>query len=238
MKKSLKKVSAFLLALGVAASVTASAFAADSSVTYDGNAQDFIFAPGSEHSPTDLFVNFKGVMPGDSLTQKIHIQNDADDSVDVKIYLRSLGAQPGSEEFLSQMNLTVEQDGASTLFEAPADQTAGLTDWVCLGTFKSGASVDLNVTLNVPITMGNDFQQAIGNPDWEFKVEEIPVPTETEPDTDTEPDTGTPGTETPTAPDDNGEAPDTGDSARLGVIGGVALAAGAVVVLTITRRKK
>lgn len=232
MKKSLKKVSALLLALGVAASVTASAFAADSSVTYDGNAQDFIFAPGSEHSPTDLFVNFKGVMPGDSLTQKIHIQNDADDSVDVKIYLRSLGVQPGSEEFLSQMNLTVEQDGASTLFEAPADQTAGLTDWVCLGTFKSGASVDLNVNLNVPITMGNDFQQAIGNLDWEFKVEEIPVPTEKEPDTEE------PSTETPTVPEGNGEAPGTGDSARLGVIGGVALAAGAVVVLTITKRKK
>lgn len=238
MKKSFKKVSALLLALGVAASVTASAFAADSSVTYDGNAQDFIFAPGSEHSPTDLFVNFKGVMPGDSLTQKIHIQNDADDSVDVKIYLRSLGAQPSSEEFLSQMNLTVEQDGASTLFEAPADQTAGLTDWVCLGTFKSGASVDLDVTLNVPITMGNDFQQAIGNLDWEFKVEEIPVPTETESDTDAEPDTGTPSTDAPSVPEDNGGAPDTGDSARLGVIGGVALAAGAVVVLTITRRKK
>lgn len=55
--------------------------------------------------------------------------------------------------------------------------------------------------------MGNDFRQAIGNLDWKFKVEEIPVPTETEPDT------GTPSTEAPSVPDDNGEAPDTGDSA-------------------------
>lgn len=231
MKKSFKKVSALLLALGVAASVTATAFAADSSVTYDGDAQDFIFAPGSEQSPTDLFVNFKGVMPGDSLTQKIHVKNTADDSVDVKIYLRSLGAQAGSEDFLSQMNLTVEQEGASPLFEAPADQTAGLTDWVCLGTFKSGASIDLDVTLNVPVTMGNDFQQAIGNLDWEFKVEEIPVPTETQ-----EPSTQPP-TEPGTVPSDNGETPDTGDAASSAVLGVAALAAGAAVVLTITRRK-
>ncbi|MFR8012458.1 MAG: hypothetical protein ACLU8W_12030 [Clostridia bacterium] len=159
------------------------------------------------------------------------MQNTADDSVDVKIYLRSLGAQAGSEGFLSQMNLTVEQEGASPLFEAPAGQTAGLTDWVCLGTFKSGASIDLNVTLNVPVTMGNDFQQAIGNLDWEFKVEEIPVPTETQ-----EPSTQPP-TEPVTVPSDNGETPDTGDAASSAVLGVAALAAGAAVVLTITRRK-
>lgn len=175
MKKTLKAISMLLAAVVLAVVFSTTAFAAeDGTVTYDGNAQEFIFEPGSAYSPTDLFTNFKGVMPGDKLTEQIVVKNDRTDKL-AKIYMRSLGAQLETEEFLSQMTLTVEQDGTSELFNAPSDQTAQLTDWVLLGEFQPGAEVTLNVTLNVPIEMDNTYAFEIGYLDWQFKVEEFPI---------------------------------------------------------------
>lgn len=177
MKRILKRLFTLLAALAVVTGMTVTAFAAGT-VTYDGNAKKFIFEPGSEYSPTDLFSDFKGVMPGDCITQKVYIKNDVSNDVKIKLYMRSLGAEEGSEDFLSKLKLRVWQEGESNLFDAPADQTAQLTDWVYLGTFYSGAEIDLNVTLDVPKELGNEHQLAVGHLDWQIRVEEFPVETD------------------------------------------------------------
>ena len=174
----MKKIITILITLAVLLSSTVTVFAADGKVTYSGNAGNFVFEPGSEHSLTDLFPNFKGVMPGDTLTQKITVKNDADNKVKVKIYMRSLGAHEDSVEFLSQLGLKVsksEENKMAYMFDAAANETAQLTDWVCLGTLYSGGEVNLDVTLNVPTSLDNEFQNKIGYLDWEFMIEEFPI---------------------------------------------------------------
>lgn len=212
MKNIVKRIFLLLCTGILAAGMHLQAFAAGS-VTYDGTAQKFIFAPGSSHSPTDLFPDFHQVMPGDSLTQRLVIRNNASNKVKIRLYLRSLGAQEGSEDFLAQMRLAVSQNGDSILFDAPADQTAQLTDWVYLGTFYSGAEIDLNVTLNVPLEMGNDFQNAIGRIDWQFKVEELPIDPE------------------------DPQPPETGDDTLLYLVPAATLSALAMLLLLRRRNK-
>ena len=103
----MKKILSIAIALILAASAALTVFADGGLVTYSGNAGEFIFAPGSAYSPTDLFPNFKGVMPGDSLTEQITVKNNADKKIKVKIYIRSRGAHEDSEAFLSQLGMTV-----------------------------------------------------------------------------------------------------------------------------------
>lgn len=183
MKSTIRTISSLVFALMLMCSMTVHTFAADSSVTYEGKAKDFVFKQGSSYSPTDLFTDFKGVMPGDTITQKITVKNTAGKNKNVELFLKAAGVtgtgnvtQAESADFLKEMTLTVKSSKGAKLFEAPADQTADLTKWKSLGKFKSGANVDLSVTLNVPITMGNDFQQRIGAIKWAFKVEENDVP--------------------------------------------------------------
>ena len=76
----MKKISIFL-ALLMAVLLCGSALAA--SVSYEGGAEKFVFVPEN----SDLFENFKGVMPGDVLEQKITVKNNTDKAV--RIYLRA-----------------------------------------------------------------------------------------------------------------------------------------------------
>ena len=173
----MKKIFSLITAV-IIASLMVFTVSAESTVTYSGNSCEFIFAKGSEYSPTDLFENFKNVLPGDSITQQITVKNNADNKVKVKIYMRSLGAHPESNDFLSQLNLKVSKSAENDMaymFDAAANETAGLTDWVELGTLYSGGVVNLDVELNVPTSLSNEYSDKIGYLDWEFKVEELPI---------------------------------------------------------------
>ena len=223
MKRTIK-IFSFLLVMMML--FTGAAFAAESSVTYEGGAEKYVFLPGSEYTDTDLFDNFKGVMPGDELEQKITVTNEQGLCDYVKIYMRAVPhddtANPLSdsvmqyetvvtmEDFLHQLSLTVVKEDGTEIFKGTAEELDGLAENVLLGSFEKGESTVLTAKLSVPIELGNEYANRVGEVDWVFVAEEL-----------------------------NNPAPETGDNVNLGLyLGILGIAAVAVVALVVLGKKK
>lgn len=187
MKKSCKAIFSLVLMLLMVMSLASTAFAASPSITFKGFSGGFDFQPGSEYTETDLFGSFKNVMPGDTVTETITFTNSATDCDFVNLYMRAEvhdeTANPLSEkvaasgetvatmtEFLSKLSMKV-WNGTELIYDASPDQLDGLKDNVFLGTFRTGETATLKVELSVPIELGNEYANRVGEVDWIFHVE-------------------------------------------------------------------
>lgn len=193
MRKTMKKLFSVLLTMAVVLSFSVTAFAGDATVNYTGKQDLFHFQPGSSYTDTDLFSNFKGVMPGDSLNQKITLTNTAADCDYIKIYLKAVPhdetANPLSQnvaatgettdsmtQFLNQLTLTVK-NGETVIFRGSPAEAGTLAEGILLGQLARNQSLELNAQLSVPADMGNDFADRAGEMDWAFAVEAFDNPT-------------------------------------------------------------
>ena len=186
MKKSCKATFSLVLMLLMVMSLASTAFAASPSITFNGFSKGFDFQPGSEYTETDLFGSFKNVMPGDTVTETITFTNSAADCDFVNLYMRAEAhdetANPLSPkvaeketvvtmtEFLPKLSMKV-WNGTELIYDASPDELDGLKTNKFLGTYRSGEKATLKVELNVPIELGNEYANRVGEVDWIFHVE-------------------------------------------------------------------
>ena len=228
MKRTCKTIASLVMMLVLLLGIGAPAYA-DGIVSYQGGAEKFVFLPGSSYTDTDLFDGFKGVMPGDTLTQTVEVRNRFLGTGSVKIYLRAVAhdeqANPLSKEvaatgetvatmsdFLSKLYMEVWQ-GDSCIFTGSPDELDGLKNNVLLGTVARFKSTTLTIKLEVPAELGNEYANRVGEVDWVFTAEEL---------------------------DPQGN-PKTGDTSNLTlwiVVMVVCLAAIAVVAFLVLKKKK
>ena len=186
MKKACKAICSLVLMLLMVMSLASTAFAASPTITFEGFSKGFDFQPGSEYTQTDLFGSFKNVMPGDTVTETITFTNSAADCDFVNLYMRAEAHDEASNplsskvaeketivtmtEFLSKLSMKV-WNGTELIYDATPDQLDGLKNNVFLGTYRSGEKATLKVELNVPIELGNEYANRVGEVDWIFHVE-------------------------------------------------------------------
>ena len=177
MKKSRKAICSLILLMLMAMSLATRAFANSPSITFQGFSKGFDFRPGSEYTETDLFGNFKNLMPGDAVTETITFTNAATDCDFVNLYMRAEAhdetANPLSPkvaegetlatmtEFLSQLSMKV-WNGTELIYEASPHELDGLKSNKLLGVFRTGQSAALKVQLSVPLALDNRFANRVG----------------------------------------------------------------------------
>lgn len=221
----MKKVFSLLLSLLLVFSLSISAFAADGKVSYKGESRIWVTPATTEWTRTDLFGEFKNVMPGDTLVEEFTIKNGAIDSDYVKVYLQAIPHNnwdnPLSpsvaehetvatmEDFLAQLRMQV-YNGSERIYSASPNRTAQLTEPVYLGTLQTWKSMELEVILEVPIELGNEYANRVGEVDWVFTFE---------------------------AYDDPNDNPKTGDYIMVAV-GVMAVSAIALAAILIIKKKK
>ena len=226
--KTMKRLLMLFVAVVYAAVIMPSAMAANVVYTEDGG--QIIFLSASEHIETDLFTDFKDVMPGDVIYQTIRLDNQASDAVDVNVYLRSQGVRGGSADFLHQLHLEVTDPQDTVIFDGQADEKAQLTEWLHLGEVHPGETMDLQLKLEVPTSMGNEYQNQIGYVVWEFWILETPA-WETPEDPELPGGGGEIGPEDPELP--GGGIPATGDTSNIMLYGAAFAASGAMLILLL-----
>ena len=184
MKNGIRRISTLLMALALVLSLSVPAFA--SSVTFEGKSQGFALDGHNQLTATDLFGNFKNLMPGDSVSETITIQNVARDCDYIKLYIRAVPHGSGNglsgevaeiedsvasmQDFLSQLYMEVYQ-GSSRIYSGSPDELDGFRDNVYLGQYKKNQGTTLTVTLNVPVDLDNEYSFRAGEVDWVFTVE-------------------------------------------------------------------
>ena len=188
MKKTCKTIASLVMMLVLLLGIGAPAYA-DGTVSYKGGAEKFVFLPGSGYTDTDLFDGFKGVMPGDTLTQTVEVRNRFLGTGSVKIYLRAVAhdeqtnplspnvAAAGENvasmsDFLSKLYMEVWQ-GGTRIYTGTPDQLDGLKNNVLLASVPRFGSVTLTVKLQVPKELGNEYANRVGEVDWVFTAEEL-----------------------------------------------------------------
>lgn len=171
----MKRIVSFLLVLVMMLSLSVTAYAAETGVV-EYRKKNFFFGPGSLHSDTDLFPELKDVMPGDHLTQQVKISHKGSKAVNIRVYIKAEGSDV-NPDFIKQMALNVQYKGGDILYEADEYDATDVSGWVRLATLAPGKSCTLDLTLDVPAEMDNEYAEQLGTVIWKFKVEEIPIDT-------------------------------------------------------------
>lgn len=150
-------------------------------VTFVGGTTEFVFDPDT----TDLFANFKSLLPGETRSQTIEVSNTFEIDTGVEIFLRaedinqSFADDSATLELVNKLLrefavLKVTDENGNVIYNGPVwgepyseqDAPLSMSYDISLGMFATGESKKLTLQLGLSKEMDNEYQNLIGLIKW------------------------------------------------------------------------
>ena len=152
-------------------SMSTTVFAKDINVSYEGDADKFVYIDGSD----DIFDNFANIAPGESRTQKIKLTNN--DSERMRFFLKT-EAKDELRDADAVFIITIMRDGielySGTIQGLTELSTGAMEDSLMLADLSKGEATEVVMTLEVDETLTNEYQDQATNIRFVFGVDTPP----------------------------------------------------------------
>lgn len=153
----------------------------DTEVIFQGEKKGFSFSTAE----SDLFANFKNLVPGCSRTQNIQIKNQSEKSVEISLYAEVTEQDKISQEeqelldkILNKEAQIVVRNGKEILYKGPVSgnpsrkkNSMGERNKISLGKFSAGSEKNLIVELSLSPMLEHSNEKLTGRIDWIFCAE-------------------------------------------------------------------
>ena len=157
-------------------------------VTFVNEDNDFVFDPAS----SDLFANFKNLLPGETRSQTITVKNTYQNQNGVEIFLHAEDinqniSDPATLALVNKLlreyaTIVVTDDTGKVIYDGPvwgnpysdAANPDSMHNDISLGIFAPGQSKNLNVQLRLDPAMDNQYQELLGLIKWVWSAEPVP----------------------------------------------------------------
>lgn len=132
-------------------------------------------------SQTDLFANFKNLMPGTSRTQEITLANKSSKKTHLSLAAEAVDQEKMSDKQLELVNKLLNEYGiieiscdGSSLYKGPVSGTAAGTNMlkpISLCDLDAGTSKNMTVKLELSPDMDNQYMELLGKVRWVFTAD-------------------------------------------------------------------
>lgn len=153
----------------------------DTSVIFHGERKGFSFSD----IESDLFANFKHLVPGCSRTQKIQVKNQSDKETDIYLYAEvteqdklNQEEQKLLEQILHEDAQIMIRDGQKKIYEGPVSgnptknhPSMGEQNRILLGNFSADSEKELIVELSLSPKLDHSCKSLTGRINWVFCAE-------------------------------------------------------------------
>ncbi len=136
---------------------------------------------------TDLFANFKNLMPGESRNQEIEISNKYSSKVSIYLYAQS-AEQSGNEEEKELIDkllkkyavISIADDKGTEIYNGPvwgnldvkdSDEKPNMKYEYLIGEFSPSETKKINVSLYLDSQMDNKYRSLLGRVNWVFSAQ-------------------------------------------------------------------